>query len=373
MTPLSGRERLLRVFRQQDVDRMPLRIWGVDPMFPSENPTWAPLCELTEDYQIDIFRTWNPTKDEWDPHLPPVLSEEVESDKPDMSVHQATMQTPSGPLTASWYRPKDGSPGYVKKHYIESIEDARKWLSIPASKPTRRRVDSYWELEQKSNDRALLFVGIGEAMYSVQAHMGSESFGLWLMDERDLLREMIDKAYAAVEEQVKYYLSQKIGDAYGWVGPELCIPPLASPKDFREFVFDYDKKIIDLIHDAGKLVWVHCHGDMNPVLEDFVEMGVDCLNPIEPPPTGKLTLAEAKKRCAGKMSLEGGVQNGDFDRMKPEQLVPVVEEVIRQGKPGGCFILCPTSSPSTRPRLNERHIANYRAFVEAGIRLGRYE
>jgi len=373
MRSLSGRERLLRVFRRQDLDRLPIRLWGVDPMFPSGNPTWEPLYELVEEYQVDIFRTWTPRREEWDPHLPPIHSEEVKSDKPDMAVVQTTIETPAGPLTAAWYRPKDGSPGYVKKYYIETVDDARKWLSLPMPEPTKGHIESYWELERRSNDRALLFIGIGEAMYTVQALMGSEVFGFWLIDERELLHEMIDRAYAQIEVQVKHYLAEKIGDAYGWVGPELCIPPLASPRDFREFVFEYDKRIIDLIHDAGKLVWVHCHGDMNPVLEDFIEMGVDCLNPIEPPPTGNLTLAEAKRRCAGRMTLEGGVQDGDFDRLTPDELTRVVEDVIRQGKPGGGFILCPTSSPNTSPRLSERHIANYRAFVETGIRLGAYD
>ena len=56
---------------------------------------------------------------------------------------------------------------------------------------------------------------------------------------------------------MKQALAADIGDCFGWVGPELCIPPLASPAHFREYCFEYDKPLIDLIHDAGKLVWVH--------------------------------------------------------------------------------------------------------------------
>jgi uroporphyrinogen-III decarboxylase len=207
----------------------------------------------------------------------------------------------------------------------------------------------------------------------VQALMGSELFGYWLMDERELLRAMIDRAYADIEALVKHYLARGVGDAYGWVGPELCIPPLASPRDFREFCFEYDRRICDLVHDAGKLVWVHCHGDMSPVLEDFAAMGVDCLNPIEPPPVGKLTLAEAKERVAGRMCLDGGVEDGDLLDRTPEEITRIVEETVAMGKPGGGFILCPSSAPTTVASLNERQIANYRAFVETGIRLGAYE
>lgn len=372
MDSMSSRERLLRVFRRQEVDRMPIRLWGVDPMFPEDRPSWQPLYELAEKYALDYIRSWSPSAEERDP---PVVtshtSERRQSDKLNMWEQESVIETPAGPISQVVYVPKDGSPGYVKKPYIESIEDANRWLSIPAPEP-QFKADSYFEFERKSGDGALLMVGVGHAMYGVQALMGSETFGFWLMGERELLHEMVNKEFLSLERAIKRYLAQGVGDCFGWVGPELCIPPLASPRDFDEFVTAYDRRIIDLIHDAGKLVWVHCHGDMDPVLEGFIEMGVDCLNPIEPPPIGHLTLAEAKRRCGGRMSLDGGVQNGDFDLLQPDEMVQVVEETVAQGKPGGGFILCPTSTPTTWVELNDLHIANHRAFVETAARLAPY-
>jgi len=372
MRTLSSRERLLRVFRRQPVDRMPVRIWGVDPLLRRGDATWEPLYELVEQYEIDLIRPWRPRAEEQDPPIEKTHSERRESGKPDLWERASTMETPDGPLTEIRYAPKDGRPGYIKKHYIETVTDAKKWLSIPLRK-TRTRVESYFELERQTGNRAMLMVGLGEAMYAINHLTGSETFGFWLIEERELLREMIDRAFAQVEDTAKHYLSHGLGDCYGWVGPELCIPPLASPCDFREFCFEYDKRIADLVHDAGKLVWVHCHGDMDPVLEAFADMGVDCLNPIEPPPVGRLTLAEAKQRIGDRMSLDGGVQDGDFDLLTPEEMAHVVEETVRQGKPGGGYILCPTSGPSTRATLDRRHIENYRAFVETGTRLAPYE
>lgn len=379
MKTMSGRERLMRVFRQQETDRMPIWLWGVDPMFPSRNSSWATLYELVEKYELDIMRSWHPrpkapAKQPKTSPKPAPKPERRQSDKPDMWEHERVTKTPKGDLTQIHYRPKDGSPGYIKKHLIETVEDAEKWLSIPHRivEPSVE-VESYFELKRKTGDRTMLMVSIGEAMYSIQALMGSEVYSIWMVMETDLLHEMIRRSYERIENLVKYYLAHDVGDYYGWVGPELCIPPLASPEDFREFVFRYDKPIIDLIHDAGKLVWVHCHGDMEKVLIDFVDMGVDCLNPIEPPPVGGLTLAEAKELIDGRMALDGGVQNGDNDLLEPEEMVRVVEETVAMGKPGGCFILGQTSSPTTWPTLSEKHIANYRAFVETGVRLASYD
>ncbi|MCM8764922.1 MAG: hypothetical protein NC830_06165, partial [Candidatus Omnitrophica bacterium] len=354
MTP---RERLIRVFKRMEVDRMPIRLWGVDPMFPVRDD-WALLYHLTEKYELEIIRTWHPSKEE-SPELPyrEEIQEKIRAEKGIKEI-TTTIYTPKGPLKSVFCAPLSGAPGYTVKHFIESVDDAKKWLSIPDTQLPR--VESYFALERKTADRAMLMIGIDEAMYMVQRQMGSEIFGYWLYDERELLKEMIDKAFHGLVNLVKHYLSHSLGDAYGWVGPELCIPPLASVKDFYEFVVGYDKRVIDLVHDCGKLIWIHCHGDMKPVINGFIEMGCDCLNPIEPPPVGKITLAQAKKICKNKMCLEGGIEDGIFYTSEPEEIKKITIETIHQGKPGGCFILSPTSSPNTTAKLPDYVVENYR-------------
>jgi len=368
---LSGKERLLRVFRQQPTDRIPFWIWDIDPMFPSDQSSWKPFYEWVEKYELDIMRWWHP-KFESALSFPTHSKDKSQSSKSNMWEYKSVLNTPMGELIQIYYQPKDGGPGYVKKCFVESIEDAKKWLSIPP-RIIKPEVASYFELQHKTGDRTMIMAGIGEAMYSVHWMIGSETFSFWLKEERSLLHEMIDRSYASIENLVKYLLFHDVGDYYGWVGPELCIPPLASPEDFREFVFNYDKRIIDLIHNAGKLVWLHCHGDMKPVLLDFVEMGVDCLNPIEPPPVGGLTLKEAKKLANGRMTLDGGIENSAFDSLEPEEMEKLVEETVAMGKPGGCYILSETGTPGTWPVLTEKHFANYKAFIETGMRLARYD
>lgn len=367
---MTSRERLTRAFKCQETDRMPVRLWGVDPFAPRADETWQPLYELCHRHELDYIRN-GPVEMHYEGEDVPSHSEERQGPRPDILETETVIETPDGPLTTLFHRNKDGSPGYTAKHFIETVEDARRWLSIPVRKG-RLNPEPFREFAENSGEGGLQMIGIGQAMYAIQAMMGSEVFGFWLMEEQGLLHEMIDRAYQGIEEIVKATLAESLGDCYGWVGPELCIPPLASPAHFHEYCLEYDQPLIDMIHDAGKLVWVHCHGDMNPVLEGFMEMGVDCLNPIEPPPIGKLTLADAKRRCGGRMCLDGGIQNGDFQLLTPSQMVRRVEEVVAQGKPGYGFILCPTSDPGTWPTLNDTIIENHVAFVETAMRLAGY-
>ncbi|MCM8769787.1 MAG: hypothetical protein NC911_09030 [Candidatus Omnitrophica bacterium] len=365
---MTCRERLIRVFKRQEVDRMPIRLWGVDPLTPRDD--WATLYCLIEKYDLEMIRTWSPGPDEW-PVSPIVKKTEKGPVKDGQQEVKNIWETPKGPLVEVFCSFVDGSPGRHVKYLIETPEDAEKYLSLPEYLALPK-VNSYWALEKKSGEQAMLMVGIDQAMYSIQRLMGSETFGYWLYDHRELLHLMIRRSFRYLKRLVRHYLENNLGDAYGWVGPELCIPPLASVTDFYDFVVRYDREIASLIHEFGKLVWVHCHGDMSEVLKGFIELGVDCLNPIEPPPVGRITLAEAKEICSGRMALEGNVEDGAFDCLKPEQMKALVAETINQGKPGGGFILCPTSSPTTWPKLPAHVETNYRVFVETAVTMRDY-
>ena len=132
MKPLSSRERLLRVFRQQETDRMPIWLWGVDPMFPSGRQSWIPLYEMVEKYEVDIIRWWSPRpRRPASPAPAAPRPERRQSDKPDMWEYERIIKTPKGDLTQIHYQPKDGRPGYVKKEFIQTVDDAEKWLSLP--------------------------------------------------------------------------------------------------------------------------------------------------------------------------------------------------------------------------------------------------
>jgi len=138
---------------------------------------------------------------------------------------------------------------------------------------------------------------------------------------------------------IEYLLARGVRGVYGFSGEEYAAPPLLSPRDFHEFATQPEREILDLIHCHGCLVHVHCHGPMDAILEDFVEMGADCLHPIEAPPLGDMPLAEAKRRIGGQVCLEGNIQIGDIYHTS---------------------------------QLSPKTVANYLAMIETCLELGHY-
>jgi len=371
---LSSRERILRAFRCQETDRVPIRLWGVDTFAESvAHPSYWPLHRLAAQH-CDQIITWPVPVDF---ALTEVGTVEIHkftrpSRHEDFVEEVTVISTPEGELTSVFLKSLSRKPGYIKEHFIKTPQDVKKVLSIPYI-PPRPDVRGFFELDRKLGDKAIPMVGLpSDPVYVVNDMIGSELFAIWSIEERPLLQEFISAMAERWHSLVLYLLEQGVGPIFGYVGPELCIPPLQSVRDFKEMVVDIEKPTIAVIHDHGGLVWVHCHGGMDPVLELFMEMGVDCLNPIEPPPMGDIVLSEAKERTKGKMCLEGNIEVGDFQMLSHDGFRQVCIESKQMGKPGGGFIFCPTSDHTHWPVLDEHILENYRIFIEVGLEYGKY-
>lgn len=277
-----------------------------------------------------------------------------------------TVRTPSGLLQSVYTASTRRRPGYQKEHLLKEPSDIRKLMSVPYhpfpfdARPFRAR------------DRALGEAGVASysldhAMYGLERSIGSVNFALWSVDRGELLLEATAEYARRIREHVKSVFEAGIAPVFSWVGPELCIPPLMSPADFERYVFAFDKPLVDLIHEGGGKVWVHCHGKMRGVIGRFAEMGVDVLNPIEPPPMGDLTLAEAFDAVGDRMGLEGNIETHDLMTASPVALAEKIHAALDAGR-GRRLILCASSSYFEDPEPPERLIGNLTLYVDEAVR-----
>ena len=116
--------------------------------------------------------------------------------------------------------------------------------------------------------------------------------------------------------------------------------PMVDPKRYRRMIKPRHKQMVDLIkRKSNAKVLYHCCGAVKSLIPDFIEIGVDALNPVQVSSAGMDT-AELKASFGDKICFWGGI---DTSRVLPTgSPVHVRDEVRRRIKDlaaGGGYVL----------------------------------
>ena len=142
---------------------------------------------------------------------------------------------------------------------------------------------------------------------------------------------------------------------------------MMGPAMYDEFMVAYDSRLMELVHQHGCLVHVHCHGKISGILDRLLGMGVDMLDPVEPPPDGDITMLEAKKRAAGRLTLLGNIEFRELEFSTPRRIDELVKRAILDGGPERVHLF-PSATPIER--LTPQYRDNALAYIEAGVKYG---
>ena len=82
--------------------------------------------------------------------------------------------------------------------------------------------------------------------------------------------------------------------------------PMCSRAMLEEFQYPFLQQQIDVVKAGGKIVSLHVDGNVTGLIEDFIDMGVDVLNPIEPC-DGKQDIYGIKEQYGDKITLRGNI------------------------------------------------------------------
>lgn len=354
---MTRAERLRRCYFHEELDRPGVYF---RTGFPKEDPSYDEMKAYLGEH-TELKLGWS-TRNVQTTEQPEDWRREPVSEDFERVTH--ILHTPKGDLQSSQRVSLKGQPGLHETYYVNSREDAEKYLSLPTPE-IEGPVDEYFTAVKEIGDR-----GIVEASLSInpggQAAVlcGSETFAMMSITDRDVLYALCERERDIIVSRLKYCLERGVGPYFNMAGQEYITPPLHGPKDFHDFNVQYDKQIIDLVHEAGGRVHVHCHGSIKAVFPGFLEMGADVLHPFEAPPMGDITPEEAKSLARGNICLEGNVQIADLYEKDPdeirEQVAALIDDAFddRRG-----LIICPTASPYIRG-AGEACFARCRALVE---------
>ncbi len=110
--------------------------------------------------------------------------------------------------------------------------------------------------------------------------------------------------------------------------------PMVSPQVFREVFLPKIKQV----DQVCKLPWVtHICGNIMPIIEDVLAMGVSGIHPLEP---GCMDLKTAKEQYGHRVCLWGNIDlRYTLTRGTPEEVDAEVRQRIMEGGPNGGYIL----------------------------------
>jgi uroporphyrinogen decarboxylase len=185
----------------------------------------------------------------------------------------------------------------------------------------------------------------GMLMNSLQLR-GYDQFFMDLVLDVDLAELLMDKILWTLKEMWTRYMEE--------VGPYVQIAyvtddfgtqksMMVSPKMFRELIKPRWKELNDHIKSLGDVkIMFHSDGAILPLLDDFIDMNVDILNPVQTSVVGLEDTFALKEKYGDRLSFHGAI---DVQQMMPNASVEELEqEVARRiydlGRNGG-YILAP--------------------------------
>ena len=117
---------------------------------------------------------------------------------------------------------------------------------------------------------------------------------------------------------------------------------LISPALWRKWYKPLWEKVFALCKANGAKIWLHSCGYCYPLVEDFIEMGADILNPL-PPYVKDGDPAKMKREFGARLAFDGGVdQINVIMRGTPDDVIRETKLRLPQLSPGSGYLAGPS-------------------------------
>jgi uroporphyrinogen decarboxylase len=206
-----------------------------------------------------------------------------------------------------------------------------------------------------------IFTGVGfMGPFTTAANLAGTTTVLKAMRKNpEGLHKLLDFAAEATIEVGKKFVQNQIG-----IGLAEPTASLLSPKQFREFVIPYYKKVMDQWKEWGSRgTGFHICGDTTKLLETFTEMGIRGIS-ID----GSVDIAYAKETVGDKLSIMGNVSPLEILEGTPDSIATAVKECFAKCWDNPCgFTIAPGCDVPVHASLE-----NIDAYMKAARQCAKY-
>jgi uroporphyrinogen decarboxylase len=348
---MTSRERVLTTLKHQEPDRVPLFTFVLDPKFIKAwgqgNPAAAYRFLGLDCYPLGAQM--------WCQGIP--MMAPLSMDIPEEN------QTGGG-VFGGWHGIDEFGRVWERGSYVggalKTSEDLEKYS--PAVRREERVVPARMDaLKTHFPDKAVpLNVHLGPFGLTMEG-VGFEDFFYLLYDDRDLIKEILDRRTQWFIEICRF--GQELGVDFVVMGDDVAYKnrTFVSPEDFRELAIPCYRRIAESLDIP--LIW-HSDGFIEPLLEMAVEAGIQGIHAIEP--VGGNDMGRIKRGYGDKLVLIGNVDcanvltGTDLEAVRRD-----VDRCMREAKGGGGYML-DTSNSCHAACTFEAVQEMYRYGVEVG-------
>lgn len=353
---LTSRERVLKAINHEEPDRVPIVI-GVSNATSIKMPAYKNLKDLLrieaeDNYIYDWPELGTAAVDE---EMLQRLHGDVRGvlDLEPLSIRRRNEnREPHTPYINSWgsgqVEIEEGNwyPGVHPLKDASTIEEIEKHPWPDMDDPTRvAHVKD--EAQRLADEGQYAIMGTPWLLFPLERAFGLQGMDTFLLNmsiRPDFAKALLEKNAELCKQLMGNFLREigknldiiKIGDDLG-TQESLMI----SPQMYREMLKPIHADFIKFIKErTDAKVFFHTDGDVYPLIGDFIEIGIDILNPIQTSAGKMANLEKLKKDYGDKIVFCGGIDTHYYlPNGTPEEVAKEVKRVIRILGPGGGYLV----------------------------------
>lgn len=256
------------------------------------------------------------------------------------------IETPLGTLRQAWARSAHGNTTFLVEYPLKSEQDYKIqcWIEENVTMvPDPEPVAAHFAGPGREGLSVGMLIPRGKSAFQtlVETLAGTEELAYALADFPDtveaLWRTMVARDIEAVKLTVQ---SPHYTHFITW---EDSSTQNYSPAQYDAYIGTEIGEWCALLAASGKRYMQHACGHVTALVGRMREQGVYAVESLSPPPTGNMTVREARQVVGSSMGIIGGIEPTHFLNLTVDELKPYVASVIAEAA-GGPFVLANSDS-----------------------------
>ncbi|MCK5210464.1 MAG: hypothetical protein KAQ79_20655 [Cyclobacteriaceae bacterium] len=225
-------------------------------------------------------------------------------------------------------------------HYVDGNIKSRDMLSklwFPDLDKLEKRLEDHCK-KVEGTDMGIMCKAQTPA-FTAMCAMGYSDFLLNTVMDIDFVYDMINRIHDYCMKELEVFLQYPIDVVQLSSGLVTNTAPMVAPDDLEKLETKYLREEIDLARSSGKRIDFHIDGKIDNMIPDFVEMGVDILNPIDLC-AGNQDIYQIKELYGDIITISGNIDiEGVLKYGNPDDVIEDVNNHIERLAKGGGYIV----------------------------------